>query len=217
MADIKWLGHACVRVKTRDTTVIMDPAGREAGVNLAKQRADIVTLSRRGTDPAILAPIEGEYTLVDGPGEYEVRDIFVRGIRTGGKAGDGGSTGSGNDAKAFNTVYLVEMDEVLFCHLGALTGTLTPAQAEVIGDPDVLFVPIGEPGGLPTAKATEVIGQLTPKMVIPVLYRTGDDAGERALREFIAALGFTDVSRGTSVVLRKGNLPDTMGIQVLDV
>lgn len=212
MADIKWLGHACVRVKTRDATVIMDPAGREAGVNLAKQRADIVTLSRRGGDPATLAPIEGEYTLVDGPGEYEVRDIFVTGVRTVARDADGAK-----GAKEFNTVYLVEMDEIVFCHLGGLRDTLTPAQAEAIGEPDVLFVPIGEPGSLPTAKATEVIGQLMPKLVIPVRYRAGNEAGERALSEFVAALGFTDVSRGTSMTLRRSNLSDTMAVQVLDV
>lgn len=212
MADIKWLGHACVRVKTRDVTVLMDPAGRAAGVNLARQRADIVTLSRRGGDPAILASVEGDYTLVDGPGDYEVSDIFVTGIRTGVNG-----THGANGAKEFNTVYLVEMDEIVFCHLGGLRDTLAPAQVEVLGDPDVLFVPIGEPDGLPTAKATEIIGQLTPKMVIPIGYRMGDEAGLRALNDLVAALGFTDVPHGTSLVLRKGNLPETMGLTVLDV
>lgn len=210
MADIKWLGHACFRVKTRDATVLMDPAGREQGVNLARQRADLVTLSRKNGERSALAALEGEYTLVDGPGEYEVQDISVTGIRTSSAA----ETGS---AKVFNTVYLVEMDDLVLCHLGALRGTLSPAQVEALGEPDVLFVPIGPNGGLTTAQATEVIGQVTPKMVIPMRFRQGDEAGEQALKELAAALGFSDVSRGTSIVMRKNNVPETMGMTILDV
>jgi len=210
MADIKWLGHACFRVKTRDITVLMDPAGREQGVNLAKQRADLVTLSHKDRDRAALTALEGEYTLVDGPGEYEVQDIFVTGIRTT-------SAGKAEGEKIFNTVYLVELDDLVFCHLGELRDTLTPAQVEALGDPNVLFVPIGPDGGLTTTQATEIIGQLTPRMVIPMGFRAGDESGQRALTELATALGFTEVPRGTSVVLRKSNLPETMGMTILDV
>jgi len=210
MADIKWLGHACFRVKTRDITVLMDPAGREQGVNLAKQRADLVTLSYKDGDRSALTALEGEYTLVDGPGEYEVQDIFITGIRTASK-------GKSEGEKIFNTVYLVELDDLVFCHLGKLRDTLTPAQVEALGDPNVLFVPIGPDGGLTTTQATEIIGQLTPRMVIPMVFRAGDETGQRALTELATALGFTEVPRGTSVVLRKNNLPETMGMTILDV
>ena len=207
MADVKWLGNTCFRIKSREATVLMDPLAREGGVTMPKQKADIVTLSGRGRANG-LANIEGEYTLVDGPGEYEVQDVFLSGIRT---------RRNGNAAKDFNTVYLVEMDEMIFCHLGNLSKSLTEAQVEAMGDVDVLFVPIGGEDGLSPAGATEVIGQIEPRLVIPMRYRVSEDAGKRALGEFVAALGLTEVPREDRLIVRKNTLPETMGVTVLDV
>ena len=81
MADVKWLGGTCFRIKSREATVLMDPVGREIGHPVPKQKADIVTLSTEGVKRG-LANVEGEYTLIDGPGEYEVQDVFLSGIRT---------------------------------------------------------------------------------------------------------------------------------------
>ncbi len=203
MADIKWLGHACFRVKSREGTVLLDPTAHGMSVNVNKQRADIVTLSDATADQKALGVIEGEPTFVAGPGEYEVSDVFVTGIRTAGLK------------KTFNTVYLVEIDEMIFGHLGYPGGALTTAQVEAMGNVDVLFAPVGS-AAFPLAQVTEAIGQIEPRMVIPMQYGQ-DDAGVRALSEFVAALGKTDVPRDDKLIIRKGNLPDTMGVTVLDL
>ena len=207
MADVKWLGSTCFRIKSREATVLMDPVGRESGHAIPKQKSDIVTLSRKEGASA-LSVVEGEYTLIEGPGEYEVQDVFISGIRT--KRGSNGTT-------QFNTIYLVEMDEMVFCHLGNLNKSLTEAQVEAMGDVDVLFVPIGGEDALTPTGATEVIGQIEPRMVIPMRYRISDETGFRALNEFVAALGFTDVPRSDRLTIRKSALPDRMGVTVLDV
>lgn len=208
MADVKWLGNTCFRIKSREATVLMDPVARAGGVSMPKQKADIVTLSMRGP-ASVLANVEGDYTLIDGPGEYEVQDVFLSGIRT---------RRNGSAAqKDFNTVYLVEMDEMIFCHLGNLSKSLTEAQVEAMGDVDVLFVPIGGEESLSPAGATEVIGQIEPRLVIPMRYRIGDEAGKRALGEFAAALGLAEVPREDRLTIRKNTLPETMGVTVLDV
>jgi len=208
VADVKWLGNTCFRIKSREATVLMDPVARAGGVSMPKQKADIVTLSMRGP-ASVLANVEGDYTLIDGPGEYEVQDVFLSGIRT---------RRNGSAAqKDFNTVYLVEMDEMIFCHLGNLSKSLTEAQVEAMGDVDVLFVPIGGEESLSPAGATEVIGQIEPRLVIPMRYRIGDEAGKRALGEFAAALGLAEVPREDRLTIRKNTLPETMGVTVLDV
>lgn len=209
MADVKWLGNTCFRIKSREATVLFDPVARERGSAIPKQKADIVTLSVPGKQSG-LGTVEGEYTLIAGPGEYEVQDVSLAGIRT--KRSAAGAT-----KKDFNTVYLVEMDEMVFCHLGNLNRPLTDAQVEAMGDVDVLFVPIGGAETLTPTGATEVIGQIEPRLVIPMNYRVSDEQGLRALTEFVAALGFTDVPRDDRLTIRKGNLPETMGVTVLDV
>ncbi len=207
MADVKWLGSTCFRIKSREATVLMDPVARDGGISMPKQKADIVTLSVRGR-PNALANVEGEYTLVEGPGEYEVQDVFLSGIRT---------QRNGTAAKEFNTVYLVAMDEMIFCHLGSLNKPLTEAQVEAMGDVDVLFIPIGGEDSLSPAGATEVIGQIEPRLVIPMRYRIGEERGKRALGEFAAALGLAEVPREDRLTIRKNTLPETMSVTVLDV
>jgi len=210
LADVKWLGNTCFRIKTREATVIMDPVSREMGFAMPKQKADIVTLSSRAGD-AGLSAVEGEFTLVEGPGEYEVQDIFISGIRTQ-RGADGAAA-----KKEFNTVYLILMDEMVFCHLGNINRPLTDAQVEALGDVDVLFVPIGGTDALTPTGATEVIGQIEPRLVIPMRYRIAEDAGKRALGEFATALGLTEVPREDKLTIRKNALPETMGVTVLDV
>ncbi|MCA1669708.1 MAG: MBL fold metallo-hydrolase [Thermomicrobia bacterium] len=207
MADVKWLGNTCFRIKSREATVLMDPVARESGMTMPKQKADIVTLSARSRANS-LANVEGEYTLIEGPGEYEVQDVFLSGIRT---------RRNGGAPETFNTVYLVEMDEMIFCHLGSLNKRLTEAQVEAMGDVDVLFLPIGGEDSLSPAEATEVIGQIEPRLVIPMRYRIGEEAGKRALGEFAAALGLAEVPREDRLTVRKNTLPETMGVTVLDV
>jgi L-ascorbate metabolism protein UlaG (beta-lactamase superfamily) len=207
VADVKWLGSTCFRIKSREATVLMDPIGRESGHPVPKQKADIVTLSAQGAKRG-LANVEGNYTLIEGPGEYEVQDVFLSGIRT--RRTEGAK-------QEFNTVYLVEMDEMIFCHLGNLSKRLTEAQVEAMGDVDVLFVPIGGGDGLTPTGATEVIGQIEPRLVIPMRYRFADDEGKRAVGEFAAALGLAEVPREDRLTIRKNALPETMGVTILDV
>jgi L-ascorbate metabolism protein UlaG (beta-lactamase superfamily) len=207
VADVKWLGSTCFRIKSREATVLMDPVGRESGHAVPKQKADIVTLSAQGAKRG-LANVDGEYTLIEGPGEYEVQDVFLSGIRTRRAEGP---------KQEFNTVYLVTMDEMVFCHLGNLNKRLTEAQVEAMGDVDVLFVPIGGGDGLTPTGATEVIGQIGPRLVIPMRYRFAEDDGKRAVGEFAAALGLAEVPREDRLTIRKNTLPETMGVTILDV
>jgi L-ascorbate metabolism protein UlaG (beta-lactamase superfamily) len=207
VADVKWLGSTCFRIKSREATVLMDPVGRESGHAVPKQKADIVTLSAQSAKRG-LANVDGEYTLIEGPGEYEVQEVFLSGIRTR------RTEGAKQD---FNTVYLVEMDEMVFCHLGHLSKRLAEAQVEAMGDVDVLFVPIGGGDGLTPTGATEVIGQIEPRLVIPMRYRFAEDEGRRAVGEFAAALGLSEVPREDRLTIRKNALPETMGVTILDV
>jgi L-ascorbate metabolism protein UlaG (beta-lactamase superfamily) len=207
VADVKWLGSTCFRIKSREATVLMDPVGRESGHAVPRQKADIVTLSAQGAKRG-LANVDGEYTLIEGPGEYEVQEVFLSGIRT--RRTEGAK-------QEFNTVYLVAMDEMIFCHLGNLSKRLTEAQVEAMGDVDVLFVPIGGGDGLTPTGATEVIGQIGPRLVIPMRYRFAEDDGKRAVGEFAAALGLAEVPREDRLTIRKNTLPETMGVTILDV
>ena len=82
MAEITWLGHACFRLKGKDATIITDPYDKTLGLGTLNQKADIVTISHEHPHHNTLSGIKGEPFVVRGPGEYEVRGVFVTGVWT---------------------------------------------------------------------------------------------------------------------------------------
>ena len=183
MAEIKWFGHGCFRLRAREATVLMDPVGRATGYTLPKQKADIVTVSHPHPGHNALGQVQEGYFLIDGPGEYEVSDVFVTGIRTYHDSERG-------KLRGFNTVYLLELEDLRICHLGDLGHQLTDEQTEQLDEVDVLLVPVGGGSALDSVGANEVIGQIEPKIVVPMHYRTATgDQGLEDLDRFCKALG----------------------------
>src|ERR687896_611618 len=171
MAEFRWYGHNCFRIRGKDAVVMTDPVGKKTGFALAKQTADIVTVSSQQPEHANLAAVKPEFDTIDGPGEYEIHDVFVTGIRTHQDDTNGAQRGH-------NTSYLIELDGMVIGHLGDLGHPLSEEQAEAMTDVDVLLVPAGSPH-LDPARAAEITSQLEPKVVIPMMYAAG--SGDRAL------------------------------------
>lgn len=172
LAEFKWFGHNCFRIKSREATVITDPVDRSTGFAMAKQNANIVTISHYDSPNANLGVMRPEFQVVDGPGEYEMDNIFVTGVRTF-------LTDALTEKKLFNTAYLFEMDGFVICHLGDLGKVPNSEQTEQLAQADILLMPIGGATGLTQEQAAEVVSLLEPKVLIPMQYRT--DIGDREL------------------------------------
>jgi L-ascorbate metabolism protein UlaG (beta-lactamase superfamily) len=133
--------------------------------------------------------------VINGPGEYEVSGIFVRGFATTGPA-----------AK-INTAYTLVLDDIKVVHLGALAGGELPAEAaEALGGPDLLFVPIGGGERLEAKQAAKLATALAAKLVVPVDYE--DD---EALKTFLKEMGAEQVKPLESLTLRRKDLADKEG------
>ena len=104
--------------------------------------------------------------VISGPGEYEIKNIFIKGIPSESKVGGPGSV---------NTIYTLNVDKMNICFLGALSSKTLPAESrEAIDNVDILFVPIGGVSGLSPADAYGVAVSIEPKVIIPMDYE--DDA-----------------------------------------
>jgi len=165
LPEFKWFGHNCFRIKSRDATVITDPVERSTGFAMAKQNANIVTISSYESQNANMNVVRPEYQTVDGPGEYEIEGVFITGVRT---RLDELKTAQ----KKFNTAYLFELDGFFICHLGDLGQVLTAEKSERLSQADILLLPIGGATGLTQEQAAEVVSHLEPKVLIPMQYRT---------------------------------------------
>lgn len=205
MAEIKWFGHACVHIRAREASIMMDPVPRSKGFRYNKQRADIVTISHDHKGHSATDMVSSDFKLVNGPGEYEINDVFITGTRTYHDNEHGA-------VKGRNTVYVVEVEGTTICHLGDIGHELTDEQAEAISSVDVLLVPVGGGPGLDAAAAAAITNQIEPGVVIPIQYRT--EIGDQDLEDvekFLQEMGASDVEPLEKLSVRRttGDDPGT--------
>ena len=163
--ELTWLGHSCFRLRGKDATVITDPPAPSTGYSTGRLSADIVTISHKHPGHSHVAAVSGDPKVVDGPGEYEIKQTLISGVQTYHDDERGKRLGR-------NTVYLITLDDIHICHLGDLGETLDNRAQEALDGCDVLLVPVGGGNALDAARAAEVIAQLEPKIVIPMHYAT---------------------------------------------
>ncbi len=209
MAEFRWFGHNCFRIRSREATILTDPLGKSTGYSLPKQIADIVTVSHDHPGHANLAAVKPDYFTISGPGEYEVHGVFITGVRTYHDTERGAERG-------YNTVYLIELEGMMICHLGDLGHALTEEQAEILTNTDVLLVPAGGGSVVDAERAAEVVAQLQPKVVIPMQYKT--DRGDTSLgevSEFCRHLGVELPATEEKLTLKASELTEQMRVMVL--
>jgi len=124
--DITWYGHSCFRLGERGVAIITDPPTDDLGYARPRIRADVITISHEHPGHNNRIGFRGGPKVFEGPGEYEVKGVFITGIATYHDARSGASRGS-------NTVFLFEFDGVTICHLGDLGHVPTQAQVVIIG------------------------------------------------------------------------------------
>lgn len=210
MPEIKWLGHGCFRIRGREAVILMDPVPFESGYQMGRQQADIVTFSHApDAEGPVLELIQPGFRAVTGPGEYEIREVFITGIRTGEKA-------DAAKPRGYNTVYMVELEDLVLCHLGDLGQSLTEEQAESFNQIDILFIPVGGAPTLNAVQATEVIGQLEPSVVIPMQYQTGEGDHQRdSLERFLKEMGVDGTEPVDRFSVKKSDLGESMRVVIL--
>ena len=191
--EITWYGQTCVRLRGRDAVVVADAYQSIVGPTGRGITADIATYSH--PDDAPLAKAKGKRTRdgktvvpsslepafsLDGPGEYEVKDVLLTGVRTDRDDEKGQGKGHG-------TAFVVELDGLHTIHLGDVGHLLSEEALGDIGSVDIACVPVG--GALNATKTAELIAQLDPKIVVamPVCPDEADCA--EALAKFFHEMG----------------------------
>jgi L-ascorbate metabolism protein UlaG (beta-lactamase superfamily) len=208
--EILWYGHSCFRLKTRGAIVVCDPCSKLVGYSIPRMRADIVTISSDLPDYNNCALLQGNPKVVRGPGEYEVKGVFITGIVTPQKKGK-------TTERPRNTLYLFDFDGLTVCHLGSLEHIPSQTQLQALADIDVLLIPVGAVTTLNANQAAEVIGLLEPKVVIPMHYRT--KAAQTKLEpvsKFLKEMGLPETTPRDSLEIDKSGLPSETQVIVLN-
>ena len=139
--ELTWYGLSCIRLRGKDAVVVNDPYPAIVGPTGRGITGDVVTYSHPDDAPlpkkagklsrdggtAIPSSLEPAFVL-DGPGEYEVHDVLLTGVRT-----------YRDDAKGVErgrqTAFVTELDGLHTIHLGDVGHLLVRAQHAHSKDP----------------------------------------------------------------------------------
>jgi len=208
---ITYLGGEFVKVQFGDTILAFNPISRDSKLATAKFGADIVLSSLRHEDMNgfdLVSFGDKKPFIVDGPGEYEVKGVFIKGLASESQYDGLSAMPAGRQAQAgekhINTIYTVSLEGMNICFLGALSTPELPKDAdENIDGVDILFVPIGGEGVLSPAQAYKLAVSIGPKIIIPVHY--GDVGIKDALKIFLKEAG-ENPKPETKLTLKKKDL-----------
>lgn len=169
--NINWYGQSCFQVssargKDSYVSIVIDPFSENTtGLKLPNLQADIVLVTHDHSDHSNIKAVSGSPFVIEGPGEYDIKKVFVQGIS--------GYHDNVQGAERGNiTIYVIEVEGMRLCHLSDLgQKELTSSQLDKIGDIDVLIIPIGGTYTIDAVDAVKVMAQIEPRITIPMHYK----------------------------------------------
>jgi len=163
--NINWYGENCFRIIAQPVkgpvNILIDPPSKESGLRSPKLEADVLLF----TNPEAEKNVSGAYFWASGPGEYDVKEVYMRGVPAETKTGK-------SSIASNNTIYAIDAEGIKICHLGLLGDKeLSTEQLDKIGEVDVLMIPVGGGSSLDAQQAVKIMSQIEPKIIIPMNYK----------------------------------------------
>jgi L-ascorbate metabolism protein UlaG (beta-lactamase superfamily) len=164
LVEVIWHGHACFELRGTERSVVFDPF-EGLGIPEPRANADVVLCSHSHRDHNNSGPVlkEGGIVLEGFVGSREVSGASVKGLASFHDAVSGSQRGK-------NSIYVVQLDDLRFCHLGDLGHDLNSTHVEEIGQIDVLLMPVGGGPTIGPDIASSIAKRLNPRIVVPMHY-----------------------------------------------
>jgi len=210
--DIYWHGQACFEIKTPSNQaekkkIVIDPYTKDYGLKLPKLEADLLLITHNHKDHNNVKGVTGNPLIINGPGEYEAKGIFIKGI----PADHGDSLGD-------IIIYIIEAEGIKLCHLSDIGQELTDEQVESIGDVDILMVPVGGVYTVDGEGAQKIVNQIEPKIIIPMHYDIPGLKLEKKLenvKSFLKSMGQDKMEVQSNLKIKKGGFASEVKVVVL--
>lgn len=198
---ITYFGKQFFKIGQGEMVLAFNPVSKSSKTGItAKFGADIALTTTNhpdynGVDQ--LSHGEREPFVIKGPGDYEIREIFIKGVLS--EAEIGGK-------KYINSVYLFTLDGISIAFLGALgDAEISKDSREAINSPDILFIPVGGEGMLDAKAAGKLASTLEPKIIIPM------DYDDKSLKAFLKEMGEEGAETTEKLTLKRKDLEGKEG------
>jgi L-ascorbate metabolism protein UlaG (beta-lactamase superfamily) len=194
--EIRSLGRSGFEVKSAVGTVVIDPSPDQMSGPFTDPNTVLVFSKAAGHS---VAPPRGVSKVVDGPGEYEIGGVSIRGIAT--PAGDPAVT------HEINTAYVIDADGVLVCSTGALGSAPDSIATQQLGKVNVLLL---DPEQSPMSgdEIAATVRNFEPDIVVPSGYDSEAGKPGRALAELLGELGVKQLEAQPRLSVSRGSLPE---------
>lgn len=205
-----WHGYSSIRIESKNgeqvSTLVTDPFENEASVRFPRTiESDIVLLSREKRKDFNLEALNGKPFIISEPGEYEARGVFIDAIR---------DPKSGDEV----IIHRIMTEGMSVAFLGRVNRKLTDAEMERLETVDILLLPVGGGDGLSPTLAADLIGEIEPRVVVPINYSIpGIKTELGTIDAFCKHLGACQKEEMNRLKIQKKDLPiDTMMVAVLE-
>lgn len=171
---LTYYGHASFLLESGGTTILIDPFNEKCGYPFPTVSPTAVTVSHEHFDHNYVEVAGGSPKVIRGlrEGGKDWADVAERvgPVRLSGvKTYHDGSQGS---ERGRNVMFIFEAEDLRLVHAGDLGHTLSQDQVAALGRADVLLLPVGGYYTIGPKEADVVIGQLRPRLVVPMHYKT---------------------------------------------
>ncbi|XOB40265.1 MAG: MBL fold metallo-hydrolase [Candidatus Nealsonbacteria bacterium] len=204
---IVWHGHSLFQIttnpeKNNQVQIVIDPFDKSIGLRVPKLEADILLVTHQHYDHNNIKAVSGNPFLIEGPGEYEVKGVFIRGILSF-------HDDSRGKERGMNTIYVMESEDIKLCHLGDFgQKELTEEQMEKIGEIDILMIPVGGNYTISLKEVAKIMSQLEPKITIPMHYAIPKlKIKLNPLNRFLKMFGIKSLTPLNKLSIKKKDIP----------
>ena len=205
--DIQFFGANCLVVHTKQLRVTIDDNLAELGSSGPTKAGDLVLF----TTPTESTKSEVKL-VIDGPGEYEVAGVSVKGMSV--------RANMDNPGEKSATLYKITTDDINLLVTGHIYPELSEEELETIGLVDILCIPVGGNGyTTDAAGALSVMKKIEPKVIIPTNY--ADSAlkypvPQQSLDEALKILGMEPKEPIAKLKIKASDLSDALQLVVLE-
>jgi len=198
---ITWYGQSSFKIESKNISVLLDPySAKNVGLRGPNLKSDIIIFSKKEKRKKIFD--EGIF-LIDGPGEYETKNVFVYGF----------------SVEEDKTIYLIEIEQVKIGYLGEINKLLKLEMIEKLNDIDLLIIPVGNRKLFLSAKnSMKIIKEIEPAIIIPSCYQLPDlKIRLDPLKSFLQEVGIKKIVPVNKLRLKKSDITEQkMSIVVLN-
>ena len=172
---IEYFGHACFQLTSPEgVKILLDPFNEDLGYDIPDVSPDIVLVSHEHKDHNNITMAKGNPKIFRGVRkdgkdwikiEYNYKDVKIKNIPSYHDTKEGALYGK-------NAIFIVNVGDTYLGHFGGIGHTVEPLHIRQLGRIDIALIPVGGHSTINTAQANQIIKFLTPKVIVPMHYKT---------------------------------------------